>query len=54
MAENEKQGSSLAGSRGKSLAERGREIVRQILEAIEELTRPEPVLVPVPVRARRR
>ena len=46
MAENQKQ--------APSLGDRAREIVRQILEAIEELTRPAPALVPVPARPRRR
>ena len=53
MAENTKSTpNDVAGSEGKTLAERARELVRDILEAIEQLTRPPPVLVPV--RARRR
>ena len=45
MAEHEK-------SPPKRLIDRAREVVRDILEAVDALTRPAPVLVPV--RARRR
>lgn len=48
MAENEK-------SAPKRLLDRARDLVRDVLEAIEELARPEPEpqLVPIPVRSRR-